>query len=332
MSVSIMLIRVLTDAVEAAGVDRARWLHAADFDARRLEDTDGRVEVAEYARLQEVALELSGNPALGLHLGEASSATAYDVIGHLTAHVPTLRDGIDVILRFGAIIDEDGTSWRLEETGDMARISRELRRVSALADRMFAEFAVAGFARLVRQLAGPKAGLRRAFFEHPAPAYLHEYARIFGGAERFEQPFTGIEFERRFLDLQQPHVHPELRAVLEVEAERRLARLTRNPGYAERTRDYLVARLLEAQPDMSAVARHFGISVRTLRRRLSEEGVTYADLIDQAQAVVAKRMLGDARRSIHETAYAMGFADPSGFHRAFKRWTGQTPSAYRSAR
>src|SRR6185436_2999751 len=119
MSVSIMLIRVLTEAVEAAGVDRSKWLQAANFDPTRLEDIDGRVEVVEYARLQAVALELSGDPALGLHLGEVSSSTAYDVIGHLAAHAPTLRDGIDTVMRFGAIIDEDGTSWRLEENGDV---------------------------------------------------------------------------------------------------------------------------------------------------------------------------------------------------------------------
>lgn len=331
MGVSIMLVRVLTEAVEAAGVDRTEWLIAANFDARLLEDPDGRIEVAEYARLQAVALELSGDPALGLHLGEASKSTAYDVIGHLAAHAPTLRHAIDTILRYGAIIDDDGSNWTLEEGGDLARVSRVLPRVSELSDRMFAEFAVSGYSRLVRQLAGPKAGVRRAFFQHAAPDYRDEYTRIFGGAETFDQPFTGIEFDRRFLDSTQPHVHPELYAVLEHEAQRRLERLTGHPGYAERTREYLVARLLE-QPDMAAVARHFGISVRTLRRRLGEEGVTYADLIEQAQAIVAKRMLGDARRSIHETAYAMGFADPSGFHRAFKRWTGQTPSAFRSAR
>jgi len=258
-----MLIRVLTEAVEAAGVDRSQWLLAAKFDARRLEDSNGRVEVGEYARLQVVALELSGDPALGLHLGEASNTAA--------------------------------------------------------ADRMGAEFAIAGFLRMIRQFTGPKAGPRRALFQHSSPAYRSEYTRIFGGAESFDHSFTGIEFDRRLLDLPQPHVQPELYAVLELEAERRLARLTGHAGYAERTRDYLVARLLELQPDMAAVARHFGISVRTLRRRLSEEGITYAGLIEQAQAIVAKRLLGDARRSIHEAAYAMGFADPSAFHRAFKR-------------
>jgi len=327
-----MLIRVLTDAVEAAGVDRDQWLAAAKFDARRLEDSDGRVAVDEYVRLRAVALELSGDPALGLHLGEASNSVAYDVIGHLAAHAPTLRHGLETVMRFGAIIDEDGTNWALEESGDTALVSRAFPQTSLPADRMFAEFAIAGFMRMIRQLAGPKASLRRAFFQHASPAYRSEYTRIFGGAESFEHPFTGIEFERRLLDLPQTHVHPELYAVLEVEAERRLARLTGRAGYAERTREYLVTRLLELQPDMAAAARHLGISVRTLRRRLSEEGTTFADLIEQAQTIVAKRMLGDTRRSIHETAYAMGFADPSGFHRAFKRWTGQTPSEFRSLR
>jgi AraC-like DNA-binding protein len=332
VSVSIMLIRVLTDAVEAAGVDRAQWLVAAKFDPRRLEDSNGRVSVDEYDRLRAVALELSGDPALGLHLGEASDSAAYDVIGHLAAHASTLRHALETIMRFGAIIDEDGTNWTLEERGDAALVSRRFPQTSLPAHRMFAEFAISGFMRLIRQLAGPKASARRAYFQHPAPEYKSEYTRIFGGTESFDHPFTGIEFDYKLLDLPPPHVHPELYAVLEHEAERRLARLTGHLGYAERTREYLVARLLELQPDMAAVARHLGVSVRTLRRRLSEEGVTYADLIEQAQAIVAKRMLGDTRRSIHETAYAMGFADPSGFHRAFKRWTGQTPSEFRGAR
>jgi AraC-like DNA-binding protein len=332
MSVSIVLVRVLADAVEAAGVDRERWFAAARFDARRLEDTNGRVEHEEYGRLQAVALELSGDPALGLRLGEASNVAAFDVIGHLAAHASTLRHGFDTVMRFGAILDDGGARWALEENGDSALLRCSFPATSAIGARMYAEFALSGLMRMIRQFAGPKARARHAYFQHPAPGYRSEYTRLFGGAETFEHAFTGIEFERRLLDLPQPHVHPELYAALEVEAARRLARLTAPAGYAERTREYLVARMLEAQPDMAAVARHFRISVRTLRRRLQEEGVSYAELIEQAQAVIAKRMLGDTRRSIHETAYAMGFADPSGFHRAFKRWTGQTPNAFRSLR
>src|SRR5688572_9898009 len=130
MSVSIVLIRVLTEAVEAAGVDRDQWLRTAKFDAQRLEDSNGRVEVEEYARLQALAIEMSGDPALGLHLGEGSNYASFDVIAHVTSHAATFRQGFETILRFGAILDEDGMDWTLEENGEAALISRELPRIS----------------------------------------------------------------------------------------------------------------------------------------------------------------------------------------------------------
>jgi AraC-like DNA-binding protein len=72
------------------------------------------------------------------------------------------------------------------------------------------------------------------------------------------------------------------------------------------------------------------MSVRSLRRRLADEGASYKVLFDEALAVAAMRMLGDSRRTIQDIALAMGFSDPSAFHRAFKRWTGMTPVQYRS--
>ena len=119
--------------------------------------------------------------------------------------------------------------------------------------------------------------------------------------------------------------------MLESLAERKLSRVTREGGHAERLRDYLVSNATARRPQMTAVARSLGISVRSLRRRLDEEGVSYTSLLNEARATLAKRMLDDPRRSIYETAYAMGFSDPSAFHRAFKRWTGMTPTQYRES-
>ena len=80
---------------------------------------------------------------------------------------------------------------------------------------------------------------------------------------------------------------------------------------------------------MNAAARALGLSVRSLRRRLAEEGRAYHDIASDALAAVAKQFLEDGQHTIQETAYEMGFSAPSTFHRAFKRWTGTTPTAYR---
>ena len=81
--------------------------------------------------------------------------------------------------------------------------------------------------------------------------------------------------------------------------------------------------------DMTSVARALGMSVRSLHRRLAAEGKSYNDVANEALALFAKQALCSPQRSIQETAHEMGFSDARSFHRAFKRWTGMTPSDYR---
>jgi AraC-like DNA-binding protein len=126
--------------------------------------------------------------------------------------------------------------------------------------------------------------------------------------------------------------HAELFELLRSQAERSLARVTRGVGQADRLRQYFLAHPPSAAAaDMELVARDLGMSVRSLRRRLTEEGASYKAIVDESLVTVARRMLGDSRRSIQETAHAMGFSDPTAFHRAFKRWTGMTPMQYRES-
>src|SRR5262249_3499312 len=159
---------------------------------------------------------------------------------------------------------------------------------------------------------------------HAAPTYEHEHIRLFLGAERFGQPFTGIEIDRSLLDRQSVHRDPELFELLEAEAQRRQNRTIRGLTHAERLRHYLLEHMNERH-DMEDAARKLGMSSRSLRRRLREEGASWNQITDEALGAVAKQMLDDPTSSVKETAYALGFSDPTSLYRAFKRWTGLTP-------
>src|SRR5688500_15806107 len=92
MALSIMLLHALIEAVELAGVARNDLLRAAQIDPRRLDDIDGRLDRDEYDRVQTAALDLTGDEALGLHMGERVTNRAFDVLADLATHAPTLRD------------------------------------------------------------------------------------------------------------------------------------------------------------------------------------------------------------------------------------------------
>lgn len=324
------MVRAVVEAVERAGVRRDRLLAAAGLDCRQLDDCNARLSLGQYDRVQRAALELSGDEALGLHMGEHVSSAAFDLLGHLAEHAATLRVGIETIARYSRILSE-GPFAALIEEGETASVRYAFKRDASPSIRLLAELAMSGTLRLIRQFAGPSAHPRRVCFEHDAPAYVTEYERIFAGAQRFGQAFTGIDFERSWLERTQLYKNPELYTVLQTQAERALGRLAREARVSELVMEHLGSHDLAQVPSMDEVARHFEMSARSLRRRLLTEGVVYKDLVERALATRAKRMLEAPRASIQETAYAMGFATPAAFHRAFKRWTGMTPKEYRAS-
>jgi AraC-like DNA-binding protein len=328
-SASIVLVRVLVDAVEQAGSSRDELLRGTHFDACHLEDASVRVPLDEFENLQARAVALTRDEALGLRMAEQSESS-FDLFPPLVSHAPTLREALGLCSQFGRLLKE-GTNITLHEQGDTVAIRLHFARVSPLSDRVNAEFALAGLFRLVRGFGGANAPIHSVDFEHARPGYHREHARIFQGVERFSQPSTNIAFASTLLDRAHMHLHSELFLVLRREAERNLDRLARELTQEERLRQYLLAQRPQSMPDMEAAARDLRVSARTLRRRLAEEGVSFRSVVQSVLETLASHMLRDPNRTIQETAHAMGFADAASFHRAFKRWKGVTPKRSRGA-
>jgi len=330
MDVSMLMVRALAGVIERRGGSRERFIQLSGLEASAIEDATARLPVLTYLRALDAALQVSGDPALGLHMGEDASPVMFDVIGYLAHQAATLRQSIQTIERYSRLAAE-GHDPQLVEAGDRAWVRFPTLRGNLAAVRLTAEFALTGLLTTLRQFAGPRAQATQVCFAYTAPAYAAEYERVFDGPVRFDHDVTAIEFPRAWLDRRQTYTNPNLHALLETRAERMLSQLERDAALTERVLQLLASYEPRAMPTMAAVAQVLQMSARSLRRKLLAEEATYTDLVERTQMNAAKRMLQDPAASVQETAYAMGFASPSAFHRAFKRWTGVTPKQFQAA-
>jgi AraC-like DNA-binding protein len=327
-TISVVVVRALVEVVEQSGVPRSLLLSGTHLTAAALDATDTRLPRAEGYRLCERALKLTNDPAFGLHWAERLTESTFVPLSNLIVHSTSLREGLESLRRFFRLLSDDEGFQVVEQEDEVIVRCRPLIGESLPLRRFISEMVTVGFLNHFRRIS-MQVQPTRVSFDYPAPAYRAEYERVFRTAERFDQPFTGIVFDRALLNVRSPYNDADMQEALREMAQRRLMRITRRTPYALRVREVLVRHALPNRIDMDSVARTLGMSVRSLRRLLAAEGKPYGDVLNEALAIVAKQLLRDDDRTIQEISDAMGFADKSTFYRSFKRWTGLTPNAYR---
>lgn len=166
-------------------------------------------------------------------------------------------------------------------------------------------------------------------FRHPEPAETGEHRRIFGCQPNFGAGMNAIVLDRDLLQLPIVKADPGLCAVLDRHAEELLARYPRQDLLINRVRSALRDEMNGGDPSLERIAAQLGMSGRTLQRRLRDLHTSHQELLDQMRRDLAVRYMQEPEMAICEIAYLLGFSERSVLHRAFKRWTGKTPSEFR---
>jgi AraC-like DNA-binding protein len=327
MGISVVLVRTLAEAVARSGADVPSYFRDAGFDPQLLEDPLARVDVPLYDRLQELALARTGDAALGLHMGEQASYSALGIAGHLGAQCRTLRDCALMLLAYFRVLT-DTAPPTMEETVDRAIIRYEFVRSSEALNRLRPEFALARFMVFGRMFAGPDATPLEVWFEHDQPRYVSEYQRVFNCPVLFSQGCTAMVFSRELLESRQFHWDPHLFQMLRAQADHALTQASTH-SIAARIHDLVAYSDADVRPEMRDVARHLGMTERALRRKLSEEGSSFREVLDDAMRERTLRLLKNPTLTLQEIAERTGFSEASALHRAVRRWTGQTPMQLR---
>jgi AraC-like DNA-binding protein len=317
----------LAAAVRARSGDVERLFAELGLDAAVLADPDGRIPLAKLDGLWEAGARMTGDDCLGLHAAEGLSEGTFGLVSYLGLASPTLGDGLRRVCTFFRLLS-DASGYQLDSDGGLATLTATQDVHSPAPVRQRVEFTVA----VVHEYCGRHLETEwrphDVFFEHPAPEETAEHARLFRSAPRFAAPASGFRFAASLLDSPLRSADQTLVTLLERLAGSLLAEL---PAVKTMVHE-LKSSLLEAGPgqdaSLPAAAHRLKLSPRTLQRRLRDEGTSYQEVLDEVRSLWARRML-ETDVGLAEVAFTLGFSEPAAFHRAFKRWTGQTPASFR---
>lgn len=329
MHVSIAIVRSLIQELEIRGFGGGPLLSSVGLETALLDDPLERVDIETYVKLVDAALAMTGDAWLGLAIGSRVPTTTVHVVAHAALASRTLRDAWLWFSHASRLVLTEGR-FTLRDDDGVAELVYEHPVMPPRLERYDADFCLALIYRIARAIA-PSASLYRVEFRHAAPKDTTPYTRVFDTNVRFGCAENAIFVDARALDVPQRHADPVLLSLLRSHTDRLLAELTTDRYLMARIRYLVRSSACPVAIGADDVARALDMPVHSLRRALMREGKSVRVVLDEAMREIACAHLANARMSVKEVAYALGFSEPSAFHRAFKRWMGTTPAEFRSA-
>ena len=320
--------RAMIDACARLGLPTSDILQAAGLSPEILEDPDARIPLEQVEKLWAKAYDLSSDPDLALHAVEVVPFGAYRVIDFLASTAPSIGTALAKVADYFPIIN---AVVRLPYSVADRQVTFGVEAPSrpGTITRPYAEYTLAAVFLRTRIATNQRYPLVRVEFSHPRPADTREHERVFECPVHFGMAACRLVIAREVWDMPRAGVNPALFSVLESHARLLLDRVAAPDGLVAAVRTAIEAELRGGDPRLESIARRLAMSPRSLQRRLRGAGVTFNDLLDSLRFQAAKTYLSQRDVAGTEVAYLLGFTEQSSFNRAFRRWSGQTPSHYR---
>lgn len=314
------------------GLPVASLLAGSGLSLEQLQDPNSLLTAAQELQLVSNLLGLLGNPrGLGYVVGARYHFSSYGLFGYGLISSTTAADALNLALRFLPLTYAFATiGYRVEQELGVLTFAEP-----AVADPAVREFLLqrdmAAAAVLMREIVGPDFRLTRftRCNGRPVARSTGEVEQILGLSPAYRAEQHGLAFDRRFLTRALPQANPLTVSMCEQMCAQLLERRSAPQGATALVRQYLEAAPSGSVPDLPSMARLSRTSVRTLKRRLQEEGTSYRQLQSQHRSARALELLGNPALSLTQIAERLGFSDLSSFSQSFKRWFGVAPSAYR---
>ncbi|WP_390615357.1 AraC family transcriptional regulator [Maricurvus nonylphenolicus] len=325
--VPIFYVAELVDLiVSEENVSAREVLRGSDISEHQLSEADALISYAQMLKVYQNAINISSKPGIGLRLGARYQPQHHGVLGHALLCAESIGDSLRLVSQYAKIrgimfdmIINDASDIVSLTIPDRLPLGPEVHQVAV--EEILAMLAPRGSSNPL--------SLRPIdiSIDYPAPAHRKQYEALFDCPIYFSADTLTIRLSKQYLSTPSNMPNAEMVQICEERCKAILMRLGAGGNTVERVRSHLV----RAGRDfgIEAIAKSIGMAPRTLRRKLSDEGTTYRDVVADFRKSLALDYLESTDFTMDEIADLLGYGDTSNFSRAFRAWTSESPAHYR---
>jgi AraC-like DNA-binding protein len=319
---------LLLDVVSRWGYNDQTLFEPFGLNSEQLADPNFRIPTATANELVQHALRLTGEPTLGYHLGTQMRISIHGFIGYA---IMTAKDITDALILANRFIQLRMPFLQLFFSTFGTKATIQLQTDVTL-EPLRTEISIAlifGIISMGKAITGTDYGAGDIDFDFPKPEGFERFmAKFPHHTFRFEQPHLILSFDKQYLGNKLVHADPIASQIAINQCEAELSALGERHRLAMRVRD-LLTNSDQHYLSIEAVAERLHMSDRTLKRQLAAEGTSFSTLVDEVRYRHATSLLSRTDFTLEQIADELGYSDVANFSRAFKRWSGRSPSNWR---
>lgn len=316
----------VAQALDERGIDSRAIFRSAGIDIGTARDPATRFPADQMTLVYELAEKATQDPSFGLSIAEHVHPTSLHALGFSLFASKDLESFCRRIVRYFGLVSTNAVTEIEQTSGEF-----QLSMLPAIGQTAYApqDAWLATLLRFSRFIYRPNFDPLRVRLRRPQPAVnVERFSAWFRAPIEFGSPKNTLVFDAREMDVRLPAANAELAHQNDQVVLALLRQIDRNDIITQ-VRASLIALLPSGDCSKQSVAAQLNMSERTLQNRLVARGTTYSDILSETRRELAEQYMNQSLHSISEVAFLLGFAEISSFSRAFRAWTGESPSSYR---
>lgn len=324
-------VKILSELGVRLGSTRSALLMGSSILPAQLDDPHLEIDPDQELQVIHNLVRLHGKvPGLGLMAGAEYHLTTYGIWGYALITSPTFRQAVELGLRY---LDLTFAFSKVELVlgNGLASMILSVDHLPPAVRSFVAERDCSAIQVLQRELFGVSLPLRVVEFAFAPNAPMAQYEAMFGCIPQFNAAVNRATFDDQWLNLPLPKANEHSARFCEIQLENLLSRRMQRGGVSAWLRNKLLADL-SSSPSLAQIATDHFMTERTLRRRLTDEGTSYRDLLAEVRQTMAEELLSSTGLSVSEVSARLGYSSPSAFIHAFQKWHNCSPRQFLDAR